>query len=686
MELASNISNAPQASGIGAAFANLKVSTKISLGFGITLAILLAVAATSYVALTHIKTDYETVRLRTTVGGIFSDIDFAFAETRRHVVDFADNGTKAEADAALAGLKVVRGHLDTGFKTVKVPARRQALQKIADEADAYAAGFAKVLAQRNELTALIATTLDPTGAKVSANLQELAALAARSANTNAQLLAFESLQNSMQLRLNFNKFVARKDDAIALAAKQAASALEASLAGLDAAIRTPDLRKPFDETAALATKYVSAYEHGEELVTETDHLVHGEMKAAANEAAAQIAEVRDAIDKELEELGAGLEAQIASAEFESILFSVIGVVLGLASALLIGRVISRPVIGMTGAMRALAGGDKSVAIPGVGRKDEIGQMAETVQVFKDNMIKAEQLEAAEKAEQVKREERTRKIEAYIADFDKSVASVLQMVSSASTELQATAQSMSATAEETSKQATAVAAASEQATTNVQTVASAAEELSSSISEISRQVTESSKVAGAAAHDASRTNAEIKGLAEAAQRIGDVVNLITDIASQTNLLALNATIEAARAGEAGKGFAVVASEVKSLATQTAKATEEISAKITEMQAKTAQSVTAIDSITNTIDRINAITTAIAAAVEEQGAATQEIARNVAQASAGTSEVSSNILGVTQAAADTGAASSEVLGAAGELAKQSEVLRGQVGSFLSNIRAA
>jgi len=286
----------------------------------------------------------------------------------------------------------------------------------------------------------------------------------------------------------------------------------------------------------------------------------------------------------------------------------IGLALAGAIALLTARAIVNPIAGMTGAMQKLAGGDKTVEVPAKTRTDEIGTMAAAVQVFKDNMIEAERLRGEQEAMKKRAEAEQRAAMHKLADeFEASVKGVVQTVASSSTQLQSTAQSMSATAEETSRQATAVAAASEQASTNVQTVASAAEELSSSIAEISRQVSESTKIAGSAAEEASRTNVQIKGLAEAAQKIGDVVKLISDIAAQTNLLALNATIEAARAGEAGKGFAVVASEVKSLATQTAKATEEISAKVAEMQTATGQSVQAIDGITGTIGRINEVAT-------------------------------------------------------------------------------
>ncbi|MEO5375666.1 MAG: globin-coupled sensor protein [Alphaproteobacteria bacterium] len=269
-------------------------------------------------------------------------------------------------------------------------------------------------------------------------------------------------------------------------------------------------------------------------------------------------------------------------------------------------------------------------------------------------------------------------------FETNVHGMVQVVSSAATELQATSQSMANTAEQTSRQSTVVAAAAEEAAGNVQTVAAAAEELSASISEISRQVSESSRISSDAVREAERTNALVNGLAEAASKIGQVVKLINDIASQTNLLALNATIEAARAGDAGKGFAVVANEVKSLANQTAKATDEISAQIGSVQTATKDAVTAIKGIGGTIGKINEIASTIAAAVEEQGSATKEIARSVQQASHGTSQVTTNIASVTQAAGETGHAANEVLQAAGELSQQSSKLSSAVDGFLRDIR--
>ena len=354
---------------------------------------------------------------------------------------------------------------------------------------------------------------------------------------------------------------------------------------------------------------------------------------------------------------------------------------------LLGRSILNPINAMTVAMRSIAQGDTSTSIPALERGDEVGAMAQSVKVFRDNMIEAGRLRGEQDVLKTQADSERKLLLARTADeFERGVRASLDSLAGAASEMQVTSRSMSSTAIEASQQATSVAAVAEQASANVQTVAAATEELSSSVSEIGRQVTQSTAIAGQAVAEANRTNVTVQGLSAAAQKIGDVVQLISDIASQTNLLALNATIEAARAGEAGRGFAVVANEVKSLASQTAKATDEISAQVGTMQDATTEAVQAIEGIGRTIGSINEITSAISLAVEQQGTATQEIARNVQEAALGTGQVSSNMAAVNHAAEKTGSASNGVLASAEQLSKQAGTLRADVDRFLSNIRAA
>jgi methyl-accepting chemotaxis protein len=396
-------------------------------------------------------------------------------------------------------------------------------------------------------------------------------------------------------------------------------------------------------------------------------------------------------DIELNNTGADTAVKEAAADYSTafaVLAAILGaaIVIGIAVGIYLVRDVSRGIASIVAPMQALGHGDLTAQVPHQGETTEIGAMADTLQVFKQALIAKKAADEAAAVDADAKIERGRRVDGITRDFESMIGEIVETVSSASTQLEASAGTLTATAERAQQLTTAVAAASEEASTNVQSVASATEEMSSSVNEISRQVQESARMAGEAVDQARTTNDRVGELSKAAARIGDVVELINTIAGQTNLLALNATIEAARAGEAGRGFAVVASEVKALAEQTAKATGEIGQQIAGIQSATQDSVNAIKEISGTIEKLSEISSTIAAAVEEQGAATQEISRNVQQAAHGTQQVSANITDVQRGASETGSASSQVLSAAKSLSGDSKRLKLEVGKFLNSVRAA
>lgn len=473
--------------------------------------------------------------------------------------------------------------------------------------------------------------------------------------------------------------------------------METNLKRFDARAKKYEPLINTDEERNLYVKFQKAFDEYKKVTESVTALKEAGNSAEATKMAMDSVTVYEAATKTLQEI---VDLNIAGSEKSSAyadeLFAKdraisIGIIifltiLGAFIVYTLVKAIASPIKNITDFMQVLASGDLTKDVPDRELKDEIGDMARAVQIFKDSMVRAKDLEAAEVQERAAKEIRQGKIDTATKKFEGAMTEIVRFVASSSTELQASAQSLAASAEETSKQSNAVAAASQQAAANVQTVSSASEELSSSINEIAAQVSRSSQVAGKAVIDAREAGASVATLVTAAQKIGDVTQMISNIAEQTNLLALNATIEAARAGDAGKGFAVVAAEVKNLASESQKATEEISSKIAEIQAISQVSADAINAICKVIEEIDQISGSISAAIQEQTAATQEISRNVSEAYNGTSEVTQNIGSVSEAANDTGSASTQVLSAANELSRQSTILKNEFDEFIHSVSAA
>jgi len=460
------------------------------------------------------------------------------------------------------------------------------------------------------------------------------------------------------------------------------------IAALEKAALPPNLAALLAPVKASLGKYAEAFDKTGPNLLLGDELYYKAITPVIVNTIAKMDSAKVSIGQVFEKTATETDDRISNTTATQEVVAGAAVLIGLLIAFFIARGIIGPLSGLTSAMKELAGGNFGVVLPGLDRKDEVGDMAQAVETFK---VKAEEKardEAEAKVEQDLVAARQRKADMIklADDFEGAVGEIVETVSSASTELEASANTLTSSAERAQELTTMVAAASEEASTNVQSVASATEEMSSSVNEISRQVQESARMAGEAVDQARKTNDRVSELSKAAARIGDVVELINTIAGQTNLLALNATIEAARAGEAGRGFAVVASEVKALAEQTAKATGEIGQQISGIQAATQESVNAIKEISGTIEKLSEISSTIAAAVEEQGAATQEISRNVQQAAQGTQQVSANITDVQRGASETGSASSQVLSAAKSLSGDSNRLKLEVGKFLNSVRAA
>ena len=667
-------------------FSNIKIAAKVFLGFGIVLALLVGLAGTGSVSLIDTKGTFDSFQDLSDETTVIGRVQANMLSTRISVKDFLLSGDANAAKKVRERAARTDEFVGQAKAIAKSPEDRKLVEELGGQLDEYQAAFQQVVKLQGERDDLVAKKLDVAGPILEKALTDIMESAYKDNDAEAAYFAGRVLGRVMRMRLSVNRFLMSSDETDFSEAVKANDGIDEVEKDLVSRLENPRRQALYQEFAKTHPVYEETFAKVHDVIVARNALIAKTLDVIGRKVSDEVETMKVQNADQQKALGVSADSEIDGTITISVVLSVVAVTIGIGAALLIGFGVSRPIQAMTRAMTILAGGDKTVEIPGQHRKDEIGDMAGAVNVFKENMIEAERLAAEQRKTQEAQIARAKKVEGFCAQFDASSTEAVRSVASAATELQSAAQAMSATAEQTTRQSAAVAAASEEAAANVETVASAAEELSTSISEIGRQVSQASDVAAGAVQQATETNVKIQGLANATSKIGEIVDLITDIAEQTNLLALNATIEAARAGDAGKGFAVVASEVKNLANQTAKATEEIAGQIAGVQSSTQDAVSAIEAIVKTISEVDTISSSIASAVQEQGAATQEIARNVEQAATGTQEVTTNIAGVSQAANDTGSAAAQINNASADLSRQSEILKAEVERFLADVKNA
>jgi methyl-accepting chemotaxis protein len=662
------------------------VKGRIILGFGVVMALLIAATIVNVTLVSSISSDFDQFQgaLSRKSGAV--DIDLVMQKVRVRVNQWLRSpGSESfaqQADQLLAQDMALMAEAEKNVKTAK---ERQAFGEMDRALKAYIESWHVIQGLYADEAKIYDERIIAPGTAIRADLARLRDDDSI-APTTSQLIsaARDEFMTAESLAMRYRGGLKPNDaDQVNISIGHAITALNLAAPGVKSTGGSEVIKKMVRSLAAWRGAFADAVKVAQ---TRTARLgtwttKEGDVMAAGSDV------LRTEGTKATNETQATVVATIARVSFTLMVLSGLIVLIGVALSWGIARSLARPIVEMVGVLKKLAAHDYGFEIPDTHRRDEIGQMGAAAQVFKDGMIEADRLrtERAE-TEQQSAARRRADMDRLAGDFEAAVGEIIETVSAASNELEASAGTLAATATRSQELTSIVAGASEEASTNVQSVASATEQMSSSVDEISRQVQESANIAREAVEQAGKTNEHVSQLASAASRIGDVVELINTIAGQTNLLALNATIEAARAGEAGRGFAVVASEVKALAEQTAKATGEISQQIAGIQNATNQSVDAIKTIGGTIGRMSEICSTIASAVEEQGAATREISRNVQEAAHGTKEVSANIVDVQRGAAQTGTASSQVLTAAKSLSSENSRLKSEVEKFLSTVRAA
>lgn len=666
-------------------FPTLRFRAKIMVGFAVTLAISAASMGFAYMGFERVSGGVNSYRQSVAEADLARNIDRELISYRSLARYYVVTGKEDDAKAALEAEASLKDAIQAATKGTTNPARLDQVGRLESEFRAFIKIFAEIVRLKDESTQTAQNKLVRSATSMRYKLDDLPSNADDSELQSIQFGAKKVADQIQSITGAANTFLVNNDKTVAASALARLKFAE----NLVKAITSKDERitQGVKDIAGLLTEYRDALA---KLIDNSKTIDALTLQMTAS--AAGISDVSDAMKSDLladqKRLENESHATIGETERLILMLAIGGLVLGVVWAFLLGKGISKPIAAMCAAMRELAAGNFDVVLPGLGRRDELGEMAGAVEEFKLQAIAKAERDAATQEAQNKASSTARRAELirFADEFESAVGSIVSNVSASAVQLESAAGTLTRTAETTQNLSSQVAGASEEASSNMQSVASATEELSASVDEIGRRAKESSQIADSAVRQAEQTDARIGKLSRAAQEIGDVVKLITAIAEQTNLLALNATIEAARAGDAGRGFAVVASEVKSLASQTAKATDEISNHIAGMQSATQESVAAIKEIGGTIGQISGIATNIAGSVEQQSAATQEIARSVQNVAQGTREAALSVTQVNRGATETGAASEEVLHSARTLSVESTRLREELDRFMANIRAA